>query len=160
MAAVQRVAARVLPVSPTGEVLLLLGQDPARPGDLHWVSIGGAVEAGESLAEAAVRELREETGIAARPEDLIGPLHRATHPFSWDGVEYVSDNHFFGLPVERSVQVSFGGLEAAEVGNVLDAGWWSPEALLADGRAAAPDMPEIMAAAIDAVLRGALRGAQ
>ena len=152
--AVQRVAGRVLPVCPTGEVLLLLGQDPARPGDLHWVSIGGAVDEGESVAGAAVRELAEETGIVADPADLLGPVRRATHPFSWDGREYVSDNHFFALPLDRSVEVSFSGLEAAEVGNLLDVGWWSPEALRADGRAAAPDLPEIMAAAIDAVRRG------
>lgn len=151
---VQRVAGRILPVCPTGEVLLLLGQDPARPGDLHWVSIGGAVDEGESVAGAAVRELAEETGIVADQADLIGPVRRATHPFSWDGREYVSDNHFFALPLDRSVEVNFSGLEAAEVGNLLDVGWWSPEALRADGRAAAPDLPEIMAAAIDAVRRG------
>jgi hypothetical protein len=37
---------------------------------------------------------------------------------------------------------------------VLRAAWWTPEALAADGTAAAEDMPRIMAAAIVAV-RGA-----
>ena len=60
-----RTAARVLPVSPDGQVLLLQCQDPARPGDLHWISVGGAVDPGESRVEAALRELREETGIEA-----------------------------------------------------------------------------------------------
>lgn len=32
---VHRVAARVLPANAAGDVLLLLGQDPAHPGDLH-----------------------------------------------------------------------------------------------------------------------------
>jgi len=32
---IHRVAARVLPVNAAGEVLLLQGQDPAHPGDLH-----------------------------------------------------------------------------------------------------------------------------
>lgn len=49
------------------EVLLL--ERSARPG--YWQSVTGSLErAGEPLAEAALRELREETGIAARAEDL------------------------------------------------------------------------------------------
>ncbi|MFF7312402.1 NUDIX domain-containing protein [Streptomyces sp. NPDC008137] len=41
-----------------------------------WELPGGAVEPGESLQEAVVRELVEETGIEARPEDvrLLGTL--------------------------------------------------------------------------------------
>ena len=116
--AVHRIAARVLPVSPDGAVLLLQGQDPARPGDLHWVSIGGAVDPGETLAEAAVRELLEETGIVVEPSELVGPIAEGVHPFSWDGVDYVSESTFFALALDRSVEVSFDGLEAGEVGNV------------------------------------------
>ncbi len=157
MGPVHRVAARVLPVStlgPEGEVLLLQGQDPARAGDLHWVSVGGAVEPGEGLREAGVRELLEETGLQASPADLVGPVHRATHPFSWDGVDYVSDNSFFALPLPRDVEVHFGGLEPAEVGNVLAARWWTPTALRAEGGAVTVDLPDIMEQAIAAVRRG------
>jgi 8-oxo-dGTP pyrophosphatase MutT (NUDIX family) len=151
MAAIHRVAARVLPVSAAGTVLLLEGQDPARPGDLHWVSIGGAVDEGESLTAAAVRELVEETGIRVPEADLVGPVHRATHPFSWAGRDYVSDNTFFAVPLDDQVDVHFAGLESAEVGNIFRAEWWTPEALRLDGGAASPDMPDIMTAAIAAV---------
>lgn len=154
MSPVHRTSARVLPVSPEGEVLLLQGRDPAYPDDLHWVSIGGAVEPGESLVEGALRELREETGIVAAPDELTPPVHRGSHGFSWAGVEYVSDSTFFALPLQREVEVRFDLLEPAEVGNVLRAAWWTPEALAADGTAAAEDMPRIMTAAIAAV-RGA-----
>lgn len=54
---IHRVTARVLPVSPIGAVLLLQEHDPARPGEFYWSSIGGAVDSGESLPEAALREL-------------------------------------------------------------------------------------------------------
>ncbi|WP_180933394.1 NUDIX domain-containing protein [Nocardioides ungokensis] len=76
MPPIHRTTARVLPVSARGEVLLLQGRDPARPTDLHWVSIGGAVDGGETLVEAALRELQEETGIRAAASDLTPPVHR------------------------------------------------------------------------------------
>lgn len=148
---VRRVAARVLPVSPTGEVLLLQCQDPARPGDLHWISVGGAVDAGETLEQAALRELVEETGVVAATDLLSAPLHRGEYPFSWGGTDYLSDTTVFALPLDRDTEVGFARLEEAEVGNVLAAGWWIPDALRADGSAASPDLPDIMEAAIAAV---------
>ncbi len=63
-----RVCARVLPVNPQGEVLLLHGWDPAAPEEPYWFSIGGAIDAGETLVDAAVREMREETGIVIQPD--------------------------------------------------------------------------------------------
>lgn len=152
---IHRVAARVLPVNAAGEVLLLQGQDPAHPGDLHWVSVGGAVDPGETLVAAGVREMLEETGVVLPEEALVGPVHRASHPFSWDGVAYLSDNHFFAVPLDDPIDVHFGGLEPGEVGNILQALWWTPEALREDGTAASPDLPDIMRSAIDAVRGGA-----
>lgn len=39
-----------------------------------WLPIGGELEAGETPAEAAVRELREETGLVGRFRPLAGAL--------------------------------------------------------------------------------------
>ena len=39
----------------------------------YWHCVAGGVEAGETYAEAAVRELREETGLAADLVDLRRP---------------------------------------------------------------------------------------
>jgi len=151
MTPIHRVAARVLPVSPDGRVLLLQGQDPARPGDLHWVSIGGAVEEGETLVEAALRELVEETGIVTDSADLVGPIHQGSHEFSWNGVDYLGNSTFFALALDEDVVVDLSGLEPAEIGNVFGAEWWTPEKLTVDGSAVSPDLPEIMAVAITAV---------
>ncbi|MGE3619479.1 MAG: NUDIX hydrolase [Acidimicrobiia bacterium] len=53
------------------------------PGAGEWSIPGGRVEAGETLAEAVVRELREETGV----EGVCGPL------IGW--VERLGDDHHF-----------------------------------------------------------------
>jgi 8-oxo-dGTP diphosphatase len=47
-----------------GRFLLVLRSRPPEAG--RWTVPGGRVEAGESLEEAAVREVREETGIDIR----------------------------------------------------------------------------------------------
>jgi ADP-ribose pyrophosphatase YjhB (NUDIX family) len=53
--------------------LLLIRRGHAPSAGL-WSVPGGRVEAGESLTEAVVREVREETGLAVRPGAVVGRL--------------------------------------------------------------------------------------
>lgn len=52
-----------------------------------WSFIGGEVESGEEAMQAAVREVREETGAEAMAAELIG---RRTHPATGREVAYVA----------------------------------------------------------------------
>lgn len=45
-------------------------RDPRKPFGLKWEITGGSVLKGEAPVDGAVRELREETGIVVRPEDM------------------------------------------------------------------------------------------
>jgi 8-oxo-dGTP diphosphatase len=49
-------------------VLIRRGKEPLRG---RWVIPGGTVELGETLQEALVREMREETGLVVRPRDVV-----------------------------------------------------------------------------------------
>lgn len=57
----ERLAARVVVLDPSGAVLLLR-YDHGPPNGRHWSTPGGGLEDGEDYRQAALREVREETG--------------------------------------------------------------------------------------------------
>jgi 8-oxo-dGTP pyrophosphatase MutT (NUDIX family) len=142
--ALPREAARVLVIDPAGRVLLLENFDPARPQNRFWVTVGGGVDGGEEAVQAAVRELREETGIAAAVDELTGPVwHRSTE-FSFDGTRYQQEEDYFLLRV-REVQVSFAHLEPDERRFTTGYRWWSRDELAAAADPFYPsELPEIL----------------
>ncbi len=77
-------------------LLVLRGREPGRG---RWSVPGGRVEAGETLARAVVRELKEETGL----DGVCGPF------VGW--VERIGADHHF-------VILDF---EVTDVGGVADA---------------------------------------
>lgn len=54
-------------------VLIRRGKEPLRG---RWVVPGGTVELGETLEQAVVRELKEETGLDVRPLELVTVFDR------------------------------------------------------------------------------------
>lgn len=69
-------------VNDRGEVLLIHRAD----NDL-WALPGGAQDLGESLPEAVVREVKEETGIDVEVTDLIGTYSDPRHVIAYDDGE-------------------------------------------------------------------------
>lgn len=69
---------------------LLLAQET---GTNLWITVGGAIDPGESPADAAVRECWEETGLLIDPTALLGvfggPEFRITY-LNGDTVSYVA----------------------------------------------------------------------
>ncbi|MCW3836631.1 NUDIX hydrolase [Sphingomonas canadensis] len=87
----ERPAARILLIDAADRVLLFRFVPDDRPP--FWVTPGGAADPGESFAEAARRELREETGL-----DLdCGPeVHRRVVEFvTLENVPVTADERYF-----------------------------------------------------------------
>ena len=75
-----------------GGVDVILAARRTRRGDLAWGLAKGGIEADESAEEAAVREVREETGIEAEIETSLGETR---YFYVWEDVRIRKTVHFF-----------------------------------------------------------------
>jgi len=71
---------------------LALAARRTRRGQLAWGLAKGAIEQGESDEQAAVREVREETGLDAEVEADLGDIR---YFYVWEGVRVRKRVHFF-----------------------------------------------------------------
>src|SRR3954451_16605869 len=83
---VERDVVRLLVLDVRERLLLFRTRDPTLPELGEWWELpGGGIEAGETYVDAAVRELREETGIRIGPEQVGPPTWRRTASFRHRG---------------------------------------------------------------------------
>ena len=79
---IERSVVRMVVLDAQGMLLLLHTHDPAIPDLGTWWELpGGGIEPGESYRGAAIRELREETGIAATRAQVGPPSWRRRASF-------------------------------------------------------------------------------
>ena len=148
---VRRTTARVLPVRPDGKVLLLHGWDPLKPESPYWFTIGGGVEEGETIAEAASRELREEVGIVVPADALGAPMATSMIEFEWGGCRVIQQQTFFAVAVD-DIDVTFANQEELERQTISAHGWWYGDDLEATGQAAHVTIPDLVRQASDAIM--------
>jgi 8-oxo-dGTP diphosphatase len=122
-------------VNPDGKLLLGLRAPSKKSWASHWDTIGGHVEDGESLDDALIREVQEETGVTPtqfrliatvrerQPERYGDALHHIYAVTAWQGGDpaNVCDEHtelkWFSIDEMRGLAniVDVGYLRLAEL---------------------------------------------
>lgn len=137
-----RPAARVVCVDQLDRVLLLNWLDPV-DGRRIWEPPGGGLEPGESPAEAAARELWEETG--ARPTSELSRSTPVPRRFRWAGEDYDVVETFF-LARLGHFEVAAGALTDGERTTYLGHRWLAVEELDSLDGLEPPNLREIVEA--------------
>lgn len=120
----ERITARVLLLDPDDRVLLMRGRlpsDPDAPG--AWFTVGGGAEPGETVLEAAVREIHEETGFR---DVELGPVvwyREAVHRDERQELMVLKESYI----VARCAggEPSRDGWQPLEASLVDDIRWWT-----------------------------------
>lgn len=122
-----RKSSRLIILDPDDRVLLMKIKldkpaDPSAPIlKSYWVTLGGGVNVGETLEQAAQRELHEETGIS---NVSIGPM--VWHGRWQQGVSRINDESFFLVQLRENLEkIDISGFEKQEKLVFKKMQWWT-----------------------------------
>ena len=145
---IERRAARALLIN-NGSVLLIKGRDPARSrAGTWWLTPGGGIEDGESIEDAVVREILEETGLVVPPERVGAIVATRTAEFEFDELHYRQSESFFAIDVDEFVPHALGW-DAIERRALLDHRWWTLDELRSTAEVVYPrELADVVAAVL------------
>ena len=124
-----RLSARLLVLDTAGRVLLFrfVHLRGAMAGQAYWATPGGALKKGETFEQAAIRELREETGI--QTTDVGRALARRQFELQLpDGQRVRADERYFAVRAPEA-PISSAGWTDLEKEVMSSHRWWSLDEL-------------------------------
>lgn len=123
---------------------LLLVRRNNRPNAGLWGFPGGKIELGETVMEAAVRELQEETGVEAKARDILTSVDVILHD------ESGALEHHYVLVAVLCEYIS-GDPVAAD--DVSEAEWFEYEGIIADPSGKSPAVGRVAEQAMARIKR-------
>lgn len=123
----KRQAARVILFDEHHRALLFRGVDSTiADATPWWFTPGGGLEPGETPREAALREVREETGLSL--ESVNGPVFEQEMDFTFEDVDLHQYEQFFVAHVHEFT-ITAEDRTDMEKRTMLESRWWSLDEL-------------------------------
>ena len=142
-----RETARAFVTNPRGQLLLIKTHwDPGTGLPPRWLTPGGGIDAGETVAEAAARELWEELGLRISAESLQAPPAQLDFKIEWADSRYETGRaYFFHHSVSDDFVPDHLNWTQNEHRDVLELRWWDIDAILtSDERFGPPGLADLI----------------
>ena len=122
----ERETARVLLIRPDRRILLVRFEDPrVLPKFRHfWATVGGALEAGETVEQGALREIEEETGLR---DVKLGPVVWYGEPVIPINNEPIQFREHYIVAHVEDAPLAADKWTDLERQTIREMRWWTPQ---------------------------------